>query len=137
MKFTFSKFAGLQVYSQQLYYQMNSFTVILQQHFKPPPMLPPFLDLSPPPSNFEEPPLPPYSQHLWETLFIVKDVANKKRIFNVNQSFQTIMHRTVTYSMFIYFKYLLYYLPSTEMKLKFQGHSSRRRMYFRNFPPNK
>ena len=39
-KFIFSKFAGLQNYCQQLYYQMNSFAGIFQQHFKPPPMLP-------------------------------------------------------------------------------------------------
>ena len=35
-KFIFSKFAGLQAYSQQLYYQMNSTTGISQQNFKPP-----------------------------------------------------------------------------------------------------
>ena len=49
-KFIFSKFAGLQAYSRQLYYQMNSFTGIFRQHFKPP-MLPPCIDLSPPPSR--------------------------------------------------------------------------------------
>ena len=43
----FSKFAGLQAYSRQLYYQMNSVTGIFQQHFKPP-MLPPCIDLSHP-----------------------------------------------------------------------------------------
>ena len=42
-KFIFSKFGGLQAYSRQLYYQMNSFTGIFQQHFK----LPPCFDLSP------------------------------------------------------------------------------------------
>ena len=46
-KFIFSKFAVLQAYSWQLYYQVNSFTGILRQHFKPP-MLPPCIDLSPP-----------------------------------------------------------------------------------------
>ena len=35
-KFIFSKFAGLQAYSRQLYYQMNSFTGFFRQHFKPP-----------------------------------------------------------------------------------------------------
>ena len=35
-KFIFCKFAGLQAYSQQLYYQMNSLIGIFQQHFKPP-----------------------------------------------------------------------------------------------------
>ena len=35
-KFIFSKFAGLQAYSQQLYYQMNSFTGFFLQHLKPP-----------------------------------------------------------------------------------------------------
>ena len=64
-KFIFSKFGGLQAYGWQLYYQMNSSTGIFQQHFKPP-MLPLCIDLSPLPSNFEEP--PPCSQHLWETL---------------------------------------------------------------------
>ena len=74
-KFIFSKFAGLQNYSQQIYYQMNSFTGIFQQQLKsPPPMLPPCIDLSPP-SNFEE--LPPRAetpcfQHLWETLELQK-----------------------------------------------------------------
>ena len=46
------KFAGLQTYSQELYYQMNSFMGIFRQHFKPP-MLPPFIDLSPPPIKIE------------------------------------------------------------------------------------
>ena len=35
-KFIFSKFAGFQAYSRQLYYQMNSFTGIFWQHFKLP-----------------------------------------------------------------------------------------------------
>ena len=43
-KFIFSKFAGLQAYSRQLYYQVNSFTGIFQQHLLPP-MLPPCIDL--------------------------------------------------------------------------------------------
>ena len=47
-KFIFSTFAGLQTYSRQLYYQMNSFTGIFQKHLKPS-MLPPCIDLSPPP----------------------------------------------------------------------------------------
>ena len=51
-KFIFSKFGGLQAYGWQLYYQMNSSTGIFQQHFK----LPPCFDLSPLPSNCEEPP---------------------------------------------------------------------------------
>ena len=66
-KFIFSKFSGLQAYSRQLYYQMNSFTGIFEQHFKfppPPPMLPPCIDLcrhpyqilkSPP--NWAQPPM--------------------------------------------------------------------------------
>ena len=33
----FSKFSGLQAYSWQLYYQINYFTSIFWQHFKPPP----------------------------------------------------------------------------------------------------
>ena len=45
-KFIFSKFAGLQAYSRQLYYQINSFTGIFWQHFKPP-MLPTCFGLSP------------------------------------------------------------------------------------------
>ena len=45
-KFIFSKFAGLQTYSQQLYYQMNSFRGIFQHHFKSLTMLPPYTDLS-------------------------------------------------------------------------------------------
>ena len=47
-KFIFSKLAVLQAYSQQLFYQMNSFTGIFQQHCKPP-MLPPSIELSPHP----------------------------------------------------------------------------------------
>ena len=59
-KFIFSKFASLQAYSLQHYYQINSFTGIFQQHFKAPPsMLSPCIDLSSLPSNFEEPPPPP------------------------------------------------------------------------------
>ena len=38
-KFIFSKFPGSQAYRRELYYQMNSFTGIFRQHFKPP-MLP-------------------------------------------------------------------------------------------------
>ena len=45
---------------------MNSFTGIFWQHFKSP-HAPPCIDLSLPPSNFEEP-NPPCSQHLWKTL---------------------------------------------------------------------
>ena len=45
-KFIFSKFADLQAYSQQLYYQMNSTTGIFQQNFKLPLMLPPCIELS-------------------------------------------------------------------------------------------
>ena len=43
-KFIFIKLAGLQAYSQQLYYQMN-FTGIFQQHLKTP-HAPPCIDLS-------------------------------------------------------------------------------------------
>ena len=39
-KFIFSKFGGLEAYSQQRYYQMNSFTGIFRQHFKLPPYSP-------------------------------------------------------------------------------------------------
>ena len=56
-KFILSKFAGLQAYSQQLFYKMNSTTGIFQQNFKPP-MLPPCIGAA----------LPPCSQHLWEIL---------------------------------------------------------------------
>ena len=52
-KFIF-RLAGLQVYSGQLYYQMNSFTGIFRQHFKPH-MLPMYWLKLPPQSNFEEP----------------------------------------------------------------------------------
>ena len=38
MKFIFSKFSGFQAYSQHNK-QMNSFTGIFQQHFKPPTMI--------------------------------------------------------------------------------------------------
>ena len=53
-KFIFSKFAGLQAYSRQLYYQMNSFTGIFWQHLKPPPppILLPCIDLGPLPIKF-------------------------------------------------------------------------------------
>ena len=47
-KFIFSKFGDLQAYSWQLYYQMNCFTGIFQQHFK----LPPCFDLIPLPIKF-------------------------------------------------------------------------------------
>ena len=47
-KFILSKFAGLQAYSQQLFYKMNSNTGIFQQNFKPP-MLPPCIGAAPPP----------------------------------------------------------------------------------------
>ena len=67
-KFIFSKFTGLQAYSWQLYYQMNSIIGIFRQYFKPP-MLPPCIDLSSPHHILKSPPpLSPCSQHLWETL---------------------------------------------------------------------
>ena len=80
-KFTFSKFAGLQAYSQQLYYQMNFITGIFQQHFKPP-KLPPCRLKLPPPFKFSTAPppnghSPSCSQHLWETL---PDVFCKKGV---------------------------------------------------------
>ena len=48
-------------YSWQLYYQMNSFTGIFWQHFKPP-MLPPCIDLNtpPPPHQILKSPPPPH-----------------------------------------------------------------------------
>ena len=51
-KFIFSKFGGLLAYSQQLYYQMNSFTGIFRQHKLP--HASPMFWCKPPPSNFEE-----------------------------------------------------------------------------------
>ena len=70
-KFIFSKFAGLQAYSWQLSYQMNSFTGIFWQHFKPP-MLSPCIDLSPP-SNFEEPP-PMFSRPVGNPVYRATDL---------------------------------------------------------------
>ena len=67
-----SKFAGLQNYSRQLYQQMNSFSGIFWQHLKSPPMLSPFIDLTPPPPRhiLERPPpfidLPPPPQSNFE-----------------------------------------------------------------------
>ena len=46
-KFIFSKFAGFQAYSRQRYYQVNSFTDIFRQHFKPSPHAPPMYWLKP------------------------------------------------------------------------------------------
>ena len=66
-KFIFSKFSGLETYSRQLYYQMNSFTSIFQQHFKPPPHAPPFIDLSPPPPHPHQILKSPPSPHLLNT----------------------------------------------------------------------
>ena len=72
-KFIFSKFASLQAYSRQLYYQMNSTTGIFNIILSPPPHASPMYWLKPPQSNFEEhcPSMegsPPCSQHLYETL---------------------------------------------------------------------
>ena len=52
-KFIFSKFAGLQAYSRQLYYQMDSFTGIFWHHFKLPHA--PSMYWLEPPIKFEEP----------------------------------------------------------------------------------
>ena len=60
----FSKFAGLQAYSQQVYYKMNSITDIFDSILNSP-MLPPCFDLSPPIKFWGG---PPSSQHLGETL---------------------------------------------------------------------
>ena len=57
-KFIFTKFAGLQSYSWQLYSHKNSFTDISQQHFIPPSPNPPHVSIQ----------APPCSQHLWEAL---------------------------------------------------------------------
>ena len=57
----FSKFAGLQAYSCQLYCQMNSFTGIFRQHLKSS-HASPCIDLSPTPHPST------CCQHLWETL---------------------------------------------------------------------
>ena len=54
-KFIFSKFAGLQTYSRQLYYQINSFTGIFRHHFTPP-MLSICTDLRPPIKFWRAPP---------------------------------------------------------------------------------
>ena len=66
-KFIFSKFAGLQAYSQQLYYQMNS--IIFRKHFQKH-----FQSLMPPPPHQILKSSPPCSQHLWETL-VVREVC--------------------------------------------------------------
>ena len=58
-KFIFSKFTGLQAYSWQLYYQMNSIIGIFRQYFKPP-MLPPCIDLSSPHHILKSPPPSPH-----------------------------------------------------------------------------
>ena len=47
-KFIFTKFAGLQSYSWQLYSHNNSFTDISQQHFIPPPPILPMYRFKPP-----------------------------------------------------------------------------------------
>ena len=69
-KLIFSKFEGLQAYSRQLCYQINSFTGIFWQHFKPSHAPPPCIDLSPP-SDFEGshpyPPLPIPTPHVLNT----------------------------------------------------------------------
>ena len=60
-KFIFIKLAGLQAYSQQLYYQMN-FTGIFQQHLDlKTPHPPPCIDLSPPPHQILKSPHPMFS----------------------------------------------------------------------------
>ena len=48
-KFIFTKFAGLQSYSWQLYSHKNSFTDISQQHFIPPSPNPPPVSIQAPP----------------------------------------------------------------------------------------
>lgn len=72
MKFVFSNIAALQAYSQQTYWQMDSFTGIfegLYLDFKKIildfPMLHNVLNQAP--QTFEVP--PSYFQDLWETLF--------------------------------------------------------------------
>ena len=62
-KFIFSKFASLQAYSLQHYYQINSFTGIFQQHFKPPLHAPPMYWLKLPPIKF-------WRAHYYEYCFI-------------------------------------------------------------------
>ena len=66
-KFIFSKFAGLEAYSRQFYYQINSFTGIFRQHFKLP-HASPMCWLKPPCQILKSPPPSLCSLHLWETL---------------------------------------------------------------------
>ena len=70
----FCKFAGLQAYSWQLYYQINSFTGIFQQHFKSPLPCCPMYWLKPCPIKFWR---APCSQHLWETPNLGVDMSKK------------------------------------------------------------
>ena len=48
-KFIFSKFAGLQAYNQQFTIKWTPSQVFFDSILRPPPMLPPCIDLSPPP----------------------------------------------------------------------------------------
>ena len=99
-KFIFSKFAGLQTYSWQLYYQMNSFTGIFWQYFKPPPScFPHLLTLGPPPPRikFWKAPPPP-NGHLkspqwhvlntcWKPCIYTHIYTNKKYLYLRFQDF--------------------------------------------------
>ena len=108
-KFIFSKFAGLQAYSWQLYYHIYSFTSIFWQHFRAPlPLLPPCIDLSPPIKFWRAPPHPPpplCSQYLWETLIYplkMTHIKNRHLPIQVSQnqsliSFQLSMKMIITF----------------------------------------
>ena len=90
-KFIFSKFAGLQANSRQLYYQMKSFTGIFDSILSSPRVLtesPHQILKSPPPSQWGRESSTQCSQHLWETLYTdVKITYNNTRMIHIMVSF--------------------------------------------------
>ena len=48
-------------------------------------------------------------EHLFKIRKMIKGIR-----FNINHYFAATLHRTITYSMLVYFMYVLYYLPRRE-----------------------
>ena len=57
----------------------------------------------------------------------------KEVCFNVSQSFWTRMDRIITYSMLVYFIYVLYYLPGRGENLKVLRHCLRKKNIVEKF----
>ena len=62
---------------------------------------------------------------------------NKGIRFNISQNLRTILHRTMTYPILVYFVYVLFYLPRREKNSKILSFWFRKKNTMSNFLLNK